>query len=70
MEEKLDEKFICEHCGEELEDEFDLEIFHRGCRLKAAFPGTYKKENGLLIFDLKEIGDKFNLKDKDKDESL
>ena len=43
----------CPHCGEPCED--DEDIMHRGCRLKAAFPGTYTSDGGLLKFDVGKI---------------
>jgi hypothetical protein len=45
----------CEICGKTEEDEFDVEIFHRGCRLKAAFPDSYKDIGGLLAFDPRKM---------------
>jgi hypothetical protein len=45
------EDLRCEHCGERCEDEDTLEVFHRGCRLKAAFPGCYEGDGPLLMFD-------------------
>lgn len=45
------EEIRCEHCGEVCQDEDVLEVFHRGCRLKALFPGCYETRGPLLIFD-------------------
>ena len=45
----------CPHCGEVENSEFDLEIFHRGCRLKANFPDCYESKNGILSFDVKKV---------------
>jgi hypothetical protein len=52
------EEFKCEHCGKICEDEWELDVMHRGCRLKAAFPDAYRKEGGLLIFDMEKIREK------------
>ena len=48
-------KLKCPHCGKTEENEDDLTIQHRGCRLKAAFPNTYEKKGRLLVFDLEKI---------------
>ena len=43
-----DEK--CDVCGAEGHT-FDIEIFHRSCRFKAAIPDAYTRKDGLLFFD-------------------
>ncbi len=40
----------CEVCGAE-GDPWEIEVFHRACRLKHAFPGAYREEGRLLLFD-------------------
>ncbi len=40
----------CEVCGVEA-DQLDIEIFHRACRFKRAFPDAYEEKDGLLFFD-------------------
>ncbi len=40
----------CEVCGGEGHP-FEIEIFHRGCRLKNAFPNAHKEKDGMLFFD-------------------
>ncbi len=56
--------YKCEHCGTEEETEFDLEIKHRSCRLKAAFPGAYtERGDGLISFDMKKISEALGLFD-------
>lgn len=47
----MSEEIKCEHCGKVCADEDELEIMHRGCRLKACFPRTYKE-----FFDLLHTG--------------
>lgn len=54
----------CEHCGTVCETEAELEIEHRACRLKAAFPGAYSEGlNGLVTFDVKKMSDSLGLFD-------
>jgi len=53
------EEFLCEHCGELCEDEDVLEVFHRGCRLKAAFPDAYEADGPLLMFDPRKMTAQF-----------
>ncbi len=45
----------CEHCGGACEDEDELEILQRGCRLKAAFPDWYEAKGAVLIFDIGKV---------------
>lgn len=46
----------CEYCGTEVGNETELEVEHRGCRLKAAFPAAYtEKGKGLLTFDMQKV---------------
>ena len=46
----------CEHCGANVETEEQLEIEHRGCRLKAAFPAAYTEQgDGLVTFDMQKV---------------
>lgn len=49
------EEIRCEHCGEICDDDDELQIFHRSCRLKAAFPGTFTIDGPLVKFDLSKI---------------
>lgn len=56
--------FKCEHCGGEEETEIDLEVKHRACRLKAAFPGAYTEQgDGLVTFDMKKVAETLGLFD-------
>ena len=45
----------CEHCGAFCKDEWELEVYHRGCRLRAAFPNACTAEGPLLKFDIAKI---------------
>lgn len=45
-----EERAKCAICGDEGHP-YDIEIYHRGCRLSAAFPGAYRREGRLLSFD-------------------
>lgn len=54
-------KIKCEYCGETCEDDWELEVYHRGCRLKAAFPDCYKQDGPLLEFDVKKIAEKLEM---------
>ena len=55
------EEFKCEHCGGVTADEWELEIFHRGCRLRAAFPECCTTtEDGLMILDFSKLKDKLD----------
>lgn len=47
----------CEHCGTEADD-YDIEIFHRSCRLSAAFPAAASQEGALVTFNMDAIRDK------------
>jgi hypothetical protein len=39
-----------------------IEIEHRGCRLKAAFPAAYTEQgNGLVTFDMKKVSESLGL---------
>jgi len=50
------EEIKCEHCGKVVSDEYELEIWHRTCRLKACFPGTATdRGGGLTSFDMSKI---------------
>ncbi|MDO8616737.1 MAG: hypothetical protein Q7T33_13540 [Dehalococcoidia bacterium] len=40
----------CPICGGE-GDPWEIEVFHRACRLKRAFPGAYHRDGDLLFFD-------------------
>lgn len=54
--------FKCEHCGQEVETEEELEIEHRSCRLKAAFPAAYTEQgDGLITFDMKKVVESLGL---------
>jgi len=56
--------FKCEYCGQEVDTEALLEIGHRACRLKAAFPGAYTElADGLVTFDMKKISEVLGLFD-------
>lgn len=56
--------FKCEHCGGEEETEAELEVKHRACRLKAAFPGAYTEQgDGLVTFDMKKVAGMLGLFD-------
>jgi len=55
-------EFKCEQCGTECETEYELEIEHRSCRLKSAFPGAYTvKGDGLVTFDMKKVSESLGL---------
>ena len=45
----------CPHCGGICQDSDELEILHRGCRLKAIFPECCKERGPLLIFDMSKV---------------
>lgn len=51
METETEPTPTCEHCGQP--DEFDAQ--HRGCRMKAAFPGAYHEDGVLVSFDMAAI---------------
>lgn len=54
--------YKCEQCGEEEKTEFDLEVKHRSCRLKAAFPGAYtERGDGLVSFDMGKVAQSLGL---------
>ena len=54
--------FKCEHCGEDVVTEAELDIEHRACRLKAAFPGSYSEQiNGLVTFDMNRVAESLGL---------
>lgn len=54
--------YKCEHCGTECEDELQLEVEHRDCRLKAAFSGAYTEQgDGLITFDMKKVSESLGL---------
>lgn len=57
-------EFKCEHCGAICEDELELDVRHRGCRFKAAFPDCYEKKAGLLVFDVKKIAAKLENRER------
>lgn len=59
----------CEYCGGVCEDDFELQVFHRSCRFKAAFPTTYKTEGGIVSFDVSAIRDQLAEKGILDDES-
>ena len=53
----------CEVCGTR-GDPLDVEVRHRRCRLKAAFPDANEEKDGLMVFDprkmreaIKAVGD-------------
>lgn len=45
----------CEHCGLAAESGSALDIEHRGCRLKAAFPAAYHEDGALVAFDMDAV---------------
>ena len=54
--------YKCEICGRECESQEELEVEHRGCRLKAAFPGAYNEQgDGLVTFDMKKVAKQLGL---------
>lgn len=56
----------CEHCGAHCDDEFELDIYHRGCRLSAAFsdlPGGVSTEDGVMKLDMVRIGQAMGIPD-------
>lgn len=54
--------FKCEYCGQEVDTEDELEIEHRACRLKAAFPGAYTEQgDGLVTFDMRKVSESLGL---------
>ena len=53
-----DEDLRCEHCGAVCEDELELRVFHRGCRLGAAFRHASTHEGPFLKIDLTKISKK------------
>jgi hypothetical protein len=54
--------FRCEICQTECETELELEVEHRACRLKAAFPGAYsEKSDGIVTFDMKHVAESLGL---------
>ncbi len=57
------EEYKCEHCGTVCADDDELTIFHRGCRLAAAFPGAYRDEGGLRIFDMAKVKEQMGIPD-------
>lgn len=58
----MTDQYKCEHCGEVANDEYDLEIHHRGCRLKAAFPGAYTEHlDGIVAFDMSKVVNQLGL---------
>lgn len=52
----------CEHCGGICEDEDDLQVLHRGCRLKALFPDACTEDGPVLKFDVKKIKEQLDAK--------
>ena len=52
----------CEHCGVEA-DEDEIDIYHRSCRLKAAFPGAYTEAGGIVSFDVPKITEAIEMKE-------
>jgi hypothetical protein len=50
--EKMPEEFwvLCDVCGTR-GDPLDIEVRHRSCRLKEAFPDAYAEKDGMLFFD-------------------
>ena len=61
---EVDMSFKCEYCNGEEETKIDLEIKHRACRLKAAFPGAYtERGDGLVTFDMKKVVETLGLFD-------
>ena len=52
----------CQHCGA-TGDPQTIQVEHRGCRLKAAFPGAYTEEGGLISFDMASIQERLGIRD-------
>ncbi len=50
--EQMNEK--CDICGEE-GDVWEIDVFHRACRLRRAFPGACSTEGGQILFDPAKI---------------
>jgi hypothetical protein len=55
----------CEHCGVEA-DEDEIDIYHRSCRLKSAFPGAYTEAGGIVSFDVSKIAEAIESKRLEK----
>jgi len=54
--------YKCEHCGMTAETEESLDVEHRGCRLKAVFPGAYSERgDGLITFDPSRMAESLGL---------
>lgn len=54
--------FHCDHCNHDEETESDLDVKHRGCRLKAAFPGAYTEQgHGLVTFDMDKVANSLGM---------
>ena len=52
----MNDGLMCEVCGKRAFDEYDLDIYHRGCRLKAAFPAdTTTLPSGIIALDLSSL---------------
>lgn len=54
-----DETFQCEVCGRYEREEYLLDIFHRGCRLKTAFPEATTETDGLVALDMTKLAEIF-----------
>ena len=54
--------YQCEVCGKVEREEYRLDIYHRGCRLAAAFPdATTRTGDGLVSLDIAKIAPLFAL---------
>lgn len=57
----------CKKCEDRKECEDPQDFWHRGCRLRHAFPDATTKKDGLLFFDLKKIRKQLEEKTKERD---
>jgi len=52
----------CPHCGKVAQDDWALDVFHRGCRLSALFPEARTElGGGLVSFDVPKIMEKLGM---------
>lgn len=50
------ETYRCDVCGKVEYDEYRIDIYHRGCRLAAAFPeAVLKTDAGIVALDVTKI---------------
>jgi len=61
----MSEDLKCPHCGEVAEDDWELDAYHRGCRLGALFPEARTElGDGLVSFDMSKIREKLGMRSK------